>query len=501
MRCLLLPWMLLWLSVGVPLVAGGVETVKRPYFGIRLIDTDSGRGIPLVELRTVNDIVLFSDSAGWVAFHEVELMDREVFFSISSPGYEYAKDGFGYRGVRLTTTPGSVATIRLKRNNIAQRMYRVTGQGMYRDSQLLGLPHPLKLSNIPGGVLGQDSVQAVPYGDEIFWLWGDTSRPGYPLGNFHTTCATSPQPGTKTFSPQNGVALSYFLDRQRPGRVRAMMPMNQPGPVWLFGLLNVKDAKGKQTLLAHYSRRKNLAEAAEHGLARFDDEAGMFEKVVELDLNETWRYPRGNAVAVEEEGSKYFYFCEPLAHTRVKASWQSLIDPDQYESLAFDADAGEYRWQRRRPPTTQTDERKLIESGKLKKQQARFQLRDAQTKDPVAIHRSAINWNPFRKRWIMIGVEQNPQAKPSLLGEVWYAEAAAPSGPWRRAVKIATHPHYSFYNPRHHTFFDEHAGRVIYFEGTYTRMFSGNPVATPRYDYNQLMYRLDLGDKRLSACW
>ena len=38
---------------------------------------------------------------------------------------------------------------------------------------------------------------------------------------------------------------------------------------------------------------------------------------------------------------------------------------------------------------------------------------------------------------------------------------------------------------------------MIYFEGTYTREFSGNPVATPRYDYNQLMYRLDLADPRL----
>jgi hypothetical protein len=38
---------------------------------------------------------------------------------------------------------------------------------------------------------------------------------------------------------------------------------------------------------------------------------------------------------------------------------------------------------------------------------------------------------------------------------------------------------------------------VIYFEGTYTQTFSGNPEATPRYDYNQIMYRLDLDDPRL----
>ena len=38
---------------------------------------------------------------------------------------------------------------------------------------------------------------------------------------------------------------------------------------------------------------------------------------------------------------------------------------------------------------------------------------------------------------------------------------------------------------------------MIYFEGTYTHTFSGNEHRTPRYDYNQIMYRLDLADERL----
>jgi hypothetical protein len=41
-----------------------------------------------------------------------------------------------------------------------------------------------------------------------------------------------------------------------------------------------------------------------------------------------------------------------------------------------------------------------------------------------------------------------------------------------------------------HPFFDQAGGRIIYFEGTYTDTFSGKPVITPRYNYNQLMYRL-----------
>jgi hypothetical protein len=46
--------------------------------------------------------------------------------------------------------------------------------------------------------------------------------------------------------------------------------------------------------------------------------------------------------------------------------------------------------------------------------------------------------------------------------------------------------------------FDRDGGRCVYFEGTYTHTFSGNPDATPRYDYNQVLYKLDLGDSRLS---
>lgn len=53
------------------------------------------------------------------------------------------------------------------------------------------------------------------------------------------------------------------------------------------------------------------------------------------------------------------------------------------------------------------------------------------------------------------------------------------------------------YWPAQHPFFDQDGGRKIYFEGTYTTTFSGNPVTTPRYEYNQLMYRLSLDDPRL----
>jgi hypothetical protein len=39
----------------------------------------------------------------------------------------------------------------------------------------------------------------------------------------------------------------------------------------------------------------------------------------------------------------------------------------------------------------------------------------------------------------------------------------ASTGPWRYAVKVATHDRMSFYNPKQHPMFDQDGGRVIFF--------------------------------------
>ncbi len=474
------------------------EKVKEPYFGIHVVDDRTGRGVPLVELQTVNNIIHVTDSAGWVAFHEPGLMDREVFFSVAGPGYEFPKDGFGYRGRRLQTKPGTSATLKIKRTNIAERVYRVTGQGIYRDSTLLGLPTPVPAPNYNAGILGQDSVQAVPYKGSIFWLWGDTNLPNYPLGNFQTTSATSPLPGQPGGKPDESIALTYFVDQPK-GSIRHMVPLKEKGPVWLFGLLTVKDQAGDDALVAHYTRQKDLGTVLEHGIVRFDDKEGIFKRVATFDLQKNrWQFPNHNAVRIKDAGGDYCYFAHPFLYSRVPATFEAILDPDRYEALAFDPESKKYRWQRTAPPTRQRDERKLIEGGQLPADQARYQLTDAAGK-PVTIHGASINWNDYRQKWIMIGLQSGDRGAPSMLGEVWYAEADTPTGPWRKAVKIVSHPKYSYYNPRHHIFFDQEDGRIIYFEGTYTHTFSGSSVQTPRYDYNQVMYRLDLGSPELQG--
>lgn len=474
-------------------VAPLVSKAESKPFGIHVVDEATGRGVPLIELRTVNDLRYVTDNAGWIAFYEPGLMDREVWFYVSGPGYEWKKDGFGFAGIRPMPKSGETFTVKLQRNNVAERVGRLTGQGQYNASELLGLPLPLPNIN-PSGVMGQDSVQAVPYKDKIFWLWGDTNMPNYPLGNYHTTCATTP----RDTDPEKGIAFQYYMDEKEPKRLRKMMPMEGPGAVWLFGLLTVKDENGKEVLLAHYGRHEGLKPPSEHGIARFDDETQTFKSAVKLEMSNEWRYMQGHAVLAEDG---YYYFSSPLPHTRVRATLADLLDPAKYEALWFDPEKREWKWQKEHPPTNQEAEQILLKQEKMKVEQARFDIRDAATNAPVLFHNASVQWNPWRKRWVLLGVQNGFKTKvpaPSPLGEMWYAESDAPDGPWKKAVKVATHPRYSYYNPIHHSFLNKEGGRVIYFEGTYTLEFSGNPIAPARYDYNQLMYRLDLGDERLA---
>ncbi len=484
----------------------------RTYFKITVVDEQSGRGVPLVELRTVDNTRYVTDSRGVVAFYEPGLMNREVFFHVQSHGYQFAADGFGYRGARLLTRPGGSARLPIKRLNIAQRLYRVTGAGIYRDSVLLGESSPLKEPLLNGQVVGQDSVFAVPYQGRIFWFWGDTNRPYYPLGNFAMSGATSLLPGKGGLDPASGVNLSYFVGKD--GFSRAMAPLPQPGLVWLDGLLTVVDETGRERLVAQYERLKQLGETLERGLVIFNDTTQTFEPLVRFDLANSF-YPRGHPFRHTIEGASYFYFPLPYPNLRVPATLADIRNPQRYESYTplapgsryeganskLDRDAAGHllwAWKRNTAPLSPSEQRELVAAGKMKAEELPFALRDIDTGAAIEAHRSSVYWNDYRKRWIMICVQQGGAS--SYLGEIWYAEADAPEGPWHSAKKIATHDRYSFYNPTQHPFFDQAGGRFIFFEGTYTQMFSGTPeTATPRYDYNQIMYRLDLADERLRA--
>ena len=467
-------------------------------FVIEVVDDRTGRGVPLVELRTVNDIALVTDSNGLAAFDEPGLMDKPVFFHVKSHGYEFPKDGFGYRGRALDVKPGGSARLPLERINIAERLYRVTGAGIYRDTLLAGRAPPIAAPVLNARVLGSDSVVNAVYRGKIHWFWGDTNRPGYPLGNFQVPGATSRLPADGGLDPDVGVNLDYFTGPDGFARPTAEMP--GAGPTWIFGLAVVGDR-----LFATYSKVKPPLEIYERGLVAFNDQKQTFEKAAVFPKDAPF-YPNGQTFL--KDG--YLYFTTPYPLVRVKADAASLAKLETYEAFTclaagsrldnpkIDRDPQgrpDYRWKRNAPPVGPVEQAKLVKEGHLQAGEALLPLQDFETGKAVLAHAGSIYWNEYRKRWVMIAVEIMGR---SFLGEVWCAEAETPLGPWVYARKIVTHDRYSFYNPKQHPFFSKENGRVLYFEGTYTQTFSGNPVATPRYDYNQILYKLDLDDPRLN---
>src|SRR5262249_23696371 len=150
--------------------------------------------------------------------------------------------GFGFRGKALKVTPGGSAKLTIKRLNIAERLYRVTGGGIYRDSVLAGEKAPLKEPLLNGLVLGSDSVVNAGYRGKIYWCWGDTNKPSYPLGNFQVPGAVSDLPGQGGLDPEVGVDLRYFVDAK--GLAKETMRMPGKGPTWLTTAVVLPDDKG-----------------------------------------------------------------------------------------------------------------------------------------------------------------------------------------------------------------------------------------------------------------
>jgi hypothetical protein len=491
---------------------GDAGASARPrVFRIHVVEEGTGRGVPLVELKTVNQIRYFTDSNGIVAFDEPGLFNRKVFFSITSHGYEVDKDGLGFRGKALEVTEGGSADIVVRRLNIARRLYRVTGAGIYRDSVLTGDPVPIREPLLNAKVFGQDSMVNAVYQGKIHWFWGDTNRPDYPVGNLHVPGATSLLPGQGGLEPEVGINLSYFLDDQGFARPTAAMPGE--GPTWISGLVVLKDRDGRERMFAVYAKIRKVLEVYERGLAEFDPKTQRFEKIAQFPEGSKYvgEFPDGHPFLYQDHGVDYVYYANPYPLVRVPAdpeqlkkaaSWEvySCLKPGtRLAQQQFDRTADgalHYGWKPNTQLVRQDQQTKLVASKRIKPEEALLNLRDIDSGKAVVAHGGSVYWNPYRQRWVMITVES--YGSTSRLGELWYAEADTPLGPWVYARKIVTHDKYSFYNPKQHPMFDKDGGRIIFFEGTYTTTFSGNPDPTPRYDYNQVMYQLDLSDQRLA---
>lgn len=441
---------------------------------IEIRDAENGWPVPLIELRSVSQLRFVSDNAGVIALDAPELMDRESFFHVKGHGYGVAADGFGFRGVRLIPRAGTTLKVAVKRTNIAKRLGRLTGSGLLAESQRLGDYQDWKEPPL----VGCDSVQMTPFNGQYMWSWGDTLFAHYPLGNYHMSGATTPGPPVAQVTPPIKPSYDYFLDDK--GRTRGMAPIAGKGPTWLTGYASLPDRHGQEHLVAYYRKIEGMLSTYECGLCQWDAQQANFKSVAKVwskddGGSEPTLVPSGHTLRWREPGSgsrdgnapkvaakEWLLVGDPFPRFRCEATFEAWSDAKQWEAIEPSA-----------------------------------VLNDVDSKLQVRPHSGSIAWSEFRKRWVTVFMQA--RGEPSLLGELWYSESDSPLGPWGSAIKIVTHENYTFYNPRLWAEFSEGQSPVLLFEGTYTEQFARSPAATPRYDYNQILYRLDLDDPKLRS--
>lgn len=443
------------------LVSPAAAAVMPKPCRIEVVEKASGWPVPLVELRTTHQVRFITDNAGVIAMDAPELMNRLTWFEVIGHGYEAPKDGFGFRGVRLTPEPGETLRVEVNRTIPAKRIGRLTGAGLFAESQKLGQ----HLDWQDSGIHGCDSVQNAVHRGRLFWAWGDTTMPNYPLGIFDMSSATTAIEPLASFEPPLKLKLDYFTDET--GRQRGVAKMPGSGPTWISGYVSLRDKSGVPRLVGSYVKIKPPMDAYESGLCVWNDDTSRFDllRVLWTQSESSPKpppMPDGHpAFWKDAQGKEWVLFGNPLPTLRCPATFEAWQDATTWEAL--------------KPQVTLDS----TDGGK------------------VTPHSGSIAWNEFRKRWVTIFMEKF--GKPSAFGELWYAAADTPAGPWGPAVKVVTHENQTFYNPRIHPEFTPAGSPMLFFEGTYTKEFAKHAHPTPRYDYNQILYRLDLDDPGLKA--
>jgi len=474
------------------LIQHGPPTAAE-YFEIQVVDRQTGRGVPLIEIDTGHRSYV-TDSHGRIALFEVDQMGETRTLKVTGHGYSHATGA-----ITQHIESGGQITIEVDRQLAAQRLYRITGAGIYADSELLEYTSPTAAPLVNGDVAGQDTSWAIPYNNSLFWIWGDTLSLQGPLGNFYVAAATSDLPSEGGLDPDIGIDLNYFVDDK--GFTQAMAPPDAvpgPGVAWLSQLLVVPNEDGIDSMYGFVGKWNSGFSLQKWSLVRLDDSTGMFEEVTPFSTSQLW--PNGQTMRWSHGSQDTVYFGTT---TRVPADPALLADLEAYTSytpllshtddtLVQDAQGRlNYEWRVDSRPLDTT----LPDLEAIPKEQRLFgHIVEPETGHTPLASASTHSPNDYRQRFVR--VTQEAWAATSLLGELWYWEADSPMGPWVYARKIVTHDDTTFYNPRLHPYFDKNGGKTIFFEGTYTSWMSGSEP-TPRYNYNQLLYRLDLDDPQV----
>ena len=287
------------------------------------------------------------------------------------------------------------------------------------------------------------------------------------------------------------------------------------GPTWLDGLAAFRDEDGRERLVAGYAKIRPPMETYEHGLVAFDPETrNVFEKVATIPLDAPIR-PVGHSVPAQGRRRRPTSTiadpvpADPRPCRRRRPQGPRRVRGVHLPGARQPARRPEDRPRPRRPAplrlaaghrgrSTPSEASPARQGGPAQgRTRPSSHLRDADTGKAVLAH-------------TRLGLlERVPQAMGDDRGrdrrqvvDAW-ARSGSPrptprsgrgSTPARSSPTTSTASTTRSSTPSS----PRTAAASIFFEGTYTTSFSGNTDPTPRYDYNQVMYRLDLSDPRLN---
>jgi hypothetical protein len=447
-----------------------------------------------------------SDNQGIISILAPDLNGRKVRFLFQGHGYSIDKTDFwGQKSVTCLIKPGKTFKLKIKRKQLAQRLYRITGAGRYNNSILAGLTQRIPTRNLlPGKVIGQDSLIAIPWNNELWCFYGDTI--GLNSYNFSASCATLPLKSNR-YDPEKFLPLKYKVDEY--GFARPMIKTGKKGFTWIEYVLPVKIDSIKsqsEALLAKYVQHETLNKVAESGFAIMTRSSKNFKIIKKLNANKHHRCIHPYPVKTASQSffllspkrmvspglkniinqQKHFYFSPATENSSQEFS---VLKKKKYRLNRNKEQKLVYKWQQGAWHFDSKGKKQLF-APKIMPAEALFSPIDLDSGKRIIKFTGSIVYNQYLKTWIAINQGLEP-------GQITFSTSDTPTGPWTFARTITEFSNYNLYNPIIHPWFEIDQGRSILFEGTYTWFFSSSEKKTPWADYNQMMFKLDLTQPEL----
>ena len=421
------------------LAANGAE-LPAPC-GVTIVEKGSGRAVPALSFSTSFAQRYVTDNDGALALDAPDIIGKKTWLGIAGFGYGLPKDFIGNSGFAFTPKPGGDERREVNRDMKAVCLGRLTGSGIFAESQKLGRRREWRE---PGDMRRYD-VQCVPLGRRVMWIWNRAT-----MADGSSACVVAAATSADAFPPSEPPVVPSY--KPMSGEAGVFVPLfeRQDWTVSLGGAVQLPDSDGGQHLVAVYTRQGEDGKPLERGLCEFSRKKRRFQILKALWERDGRKdaalddFPVGHAVRRSGPGGKgSVLFCNPFPSVEVALSYEAWC-------------AGGKNWKKHEPPD--------VEGG---------------------ARSGSMAYVPAVGKWVAVYQAKKP-------GELRLARSGTPFGPWE-TEKIVSFGSHAFENPVIHAYAVKPDSKSIFFEGTLTnRGGEGKRGFVPRVLDNQLLYRIDL---------